>query len=163
MTAQTIYDAAVFNDRPAVDAFLAHDAGCINERDPWGFTPLHGVAGEDHLDMLQYLISRGADVNAVNDEGVSPLHLAAYPEIAQALVRAGAAINAPDAAGNTPLHIAVEDEEGIDVAEMLIDLGADVNALNADGATPLDIAEARDNEDTIEMLQENGARSGDAA
>jgi ankyrin repeat protein len=38
----------------------------INQRDPVGDTPLHAAAAQGNLMMVRYLVSLGADVNAVN-------------------------------------------------------------------------------------------------
>lgn len=159
-TDASIYDAAVFNDRAAVERHLAKDTRSVNARDKWGFTPLHGVAGEEHVDMARLLIARGADVNAANDEGITPLHLAAYPEMASVLVAAGARIGARDLRGNTPLHTATEHPEMLDVMERLLDLGADPNARNSAGRTPMDFALNAREQDKIALLQQHGATPG---
>ena len=55
------------------------------------------------------LFSKPADVNALNDFGSTPLHLAVIedlPEIAKALLKHNADVNALDDNGRTPLQIA---------------------------------------------------------
>lgn len=162
MPRDTLYDAASFNDRPAADALLARDPARVNERDRWGFTPLHGAAGGKHVDMLRYLVARGADVNVANDGGTTPLHLAACPHIAQALIEAGAVVDARDGNDDTPLHVAAAHPEMRDVVECLIGHGADVNAVNREGRTPLDYALARKDGDKAALLRQHDARRGAA-
>src|SRR4051794_30383331 len=49
--------------------------------------------------MAELLLGAGAVPNARNDRGITPLHLAAYPNIVEILVRRGADITARVAAG----------------------------------------------------------------
>lgn len=158
----TLYDAAVFNDRAAVERLLAHNPASVNQGDPWGFTPLHGVAGEEHTAMARLLIARGANVNSANHEGTTPLHLAASAEMAKLLVGAGAAIEARDHGGNTPLHSATEHPDMQDVMAQLLTMKADANAANKAGMTPLDMALNRQERDKVTLLQRYGARRGKA-
>jgi uncharacterized protein len=74
-----IYDAAVYGDLDQVREIVEAHPEAVNETDEYGFTPLHGLAGEEHVEIAQFLIDRGAEVNAANDEGITPLHLATWP------------------------------------------------------------------------------------
>ena len=38
----------------------------VNQRDPFGDTPLHAAAAQGNLLLVRYLVSEGADVNATN-------------------------------------------------------------------------------------------------
>jgi ankyrin repeat protein len=148
-----IYNAAVFGRYDRVRAILATDPEAVHTRDEYGFTVLHGVAGEDHPDMIRLLVDAGADVNAGNDMGHTPLHLAANVDAVRVLVTAGADVNARSLDGSTPLHLAVEEPGRVGVVEALLAAGAEVGAVNARGRTPLDIAVARGENAKITLLQ----------
>ncbi|HJZ58755.1 MAG TPA: ankyrin repeat domain-containing protein, partial [Gemmataceae bacterium] len=60
-------------------------------------TPLHLAVVHGHSDVVEYLIQRGADVNADSGGGWTPLHLAARTDrldIVKLLVESGAKVDA---------------------------------------------------------------------
>jgi ankyrin repeat protein len=103
---------------------------------------LHQAIEKDEVNKARELIDDGADVNAPDEEGESPLHIAATldtDEAAMFLLAHGAAVNAQDHHGDTPLHIAAR--HGNDALVVgLLRHGAAVNATNALGETPLHVA-----------------------
>ncbi len=59
-----------------------------------------------NLETVQHLLSKGADINAKDSEGITPLLLAIYTdrtEIAAILIQQGADVNASAYDGTTPL------------------------------------------------------------
>ncbi|XP_032749108.1 ankyrin repeat domain-containing protein 42 isoform X2 [Rattus rattus] len=48
----------------------------LNERDENGSTPMHKVAGQGHIDCLQWLVEMGADSNITNKAGERPSDVA---------------------------------------------------------------------------------------
>ena len=51
----------------------------VNARDHEGNTPLHNAAARGDVDMIKYLVSKGADVTAVNREGKTTADMANGP------------------------------------------------------------------------------------
>jgi len=82
----------------------------VNVRDFYGNIPLH-TNRDRYLqfipEFIQLLIEYGADVNAQNDRGQTPLHIAfseGYVEVVRCLIQAGADLNVRDDLYNTPFH-----------------------------------------------------------
>lgn len=78
------------------------------------------------------LLAAGADPNTTMN-GDTPLHHAESLEIAQTLLAAGANANAQDQWGNTPLHNAVNNKKNPEVVRALLTGGADPSIVNRKG------------------------------
>ena len=92
-----------------------------------------------HLKILDKLLQAGAEVNAQNDGGYTPLHIASkhgHLDVVKRLLSAGAQVNAQNDEGKTPLHIASYHGNS-DIVKRLISAGAQVNAQDDEGKTPL--------------------------
>ena len=141
----------------------------VNKENALGYTPLHVASGKGHTALVANLIAGGAQVKASQKDGVTPLHLAVNPEIAQLLIDANKDIlNQRDENGDTALHLAFE-EDRLDVANKLLQTeGVEINARNGQdqkGKTPLDIVEAQLNanggdKDGLQVVQEQLVKAG---
>jgi ankyrin repeat protein len=65
---------------PAAKYFLEELGVDVNSRDADGFTALHHAAARGDNAMIKYLVSRGADVMAVNRAGQTTVDMANSPE-----------------------------------------------------------------------------------
>ena len=83
-------------------------------------------------EMLELLIQHGAEINAVDEKGVTPLHNAVYANrlpVVRVLLTHGADVNAKDSGGDTPLDWLIKNAQGWEkfdepMAELLVSKGA---------------------------------------
>lgn len=100
-----------------------------------GGTPLHWSSSRE---VLLELIDRGCDVNAVNFEEKTALHVMVERnrlECVVALLSHDAEIDLKDKNGNTPLHLAIQ-KKLVPIVQCLVVFGCDFNLENRDGQTP---------------------------
>lgn len=123
------------------------------------YSVLRGAAAFCGLDLVKHLVDLGADVHAVDDEGLTPLHCyKVNKECIQFFVETcGLDVNARDLKGNTPLIYAAY-ESDVDCLRYLIEKGADVNAGDEkEGWSALGSALYGEDKEIIALLLQNGA------
>lgn len=74
--AAEIHDAAENGDLETVKRLIGENPNLLEAPDREGKTPLHYAAAKGHLNVVEFLVSKGANVNARNSSGVTPLYLA---------------------------------------------------------------------------------------
>ena len=147
----------------------------INARAPIsGATPLDASIYGGHRPIFDYLISKGADVNAVGYGDYTVLMAAANqgtPEMLKILLEHGADPNLPSPkTGETPLHAAAAKNAGqsstLECVRLLLEAGANPNAkakfgiptetyyrdIKVVGETPLHLAAAYGSKELIQLL-----------
>jgi ankyrin repeat protein len=93
-------------------ALLDAGADIHNRKRDTGKQIIHWSVVCVNLEMLKFLVQRGADINSPTSDGETPLHIAVLDhesDIVNWLVEEGADVNAQDGNGDTPLHIAARD------------------------------------------------------
>lgn len=120
-----------------------------------GWTLLHEACHVGKLDVIEYLLLQGLDVNVRDNYGETPLMRAGSSTI-QYLLSKGADPFAKSKSGKTLLHYAAG--HGLDwFVEYLIAAKIDPNANDQYGWTPLHFAAAYGNRNIVEILISKGA------
>jgi ankyrin repeat protein len=132
-----VIDAARRGDRAALGALIQKKAD-VNQPDGDGTTALHWAAYRDDLESAELLLAAGANVNAANDLGATPLWNASTnaAAVAKRLLEAGANPTLALLAGETPLMAAARAGQA-EVAALLLAKGANANARGPRGQTAL--------------------------
>jgi ankyrin repeat protein len=148
-------------DFAAARTRLERDPKLINARGPGGATPFMFATLYADLATFTVLLDRGADINAHDDEGATPLMWATSDAVkARTLVERGADVNARSAHGRTPLMIAAGQSGTGPLVKLLLDKGAKVDATSSSlfgTTTALTDAAYSGNEDAFKMLVAAGA------
>ena len=134
----------------------------VNEADFYDDTALHIViksskSEEVKLAAVELLLANKANINAVGDEGKTPMHIAVKKEnleIARALLDKGSDIKGE--AGKELLFLAAENED-FELVRLLIGKGVDINTKNRGGETLLHIAVEKGHLEIVRALLEKNA------
>lgn len=107
-----------------------------------GQTALHIVTGMRDLTWMRFLVAKGANVNARDAKGVTPLVMAVnynFTEGAEFLIGQAARIDESNDAGETPLITAVHNRN-LDMMRVLLTAGADPDRADNSGRSARDYA-----------------------
>lgn len=124
--ARDLQEAVVRGDYDATLKLLDQQADIEAKDSRSGASPLHYAVMKGRMQIIDLLLSRGADVNSRTRNGTTPLHTAALyarKEVAERLLEKNADINALSAGGSTPLALATA-AKNKSIVEMLRERGA---------------------------------------
>jgi ankyrin repeat protein len=119
-------------------------------------TLLMKAATHGQLAVARVLLQHGADVQAVNQLGLTALHRAALankPETIPLLLEHGADVNTSAVDGITPMGYAARNASALTV-QLLVAAGADLIAVAAEGTTALHQAALNTQADVLQLLLE---------
>eukprot|EP01087_Luapelamoeba_hula_P008963 TRINITY_DN2281_c2_g1_i1.p2 TRINITY_DN2281_c2_g1~~TRINITY_DN2281_c2_g1_i1.p2 ORF type:complete len:597 (-),score=36.96 TRINITY_DN2281_c2_g1_i1:55-1845(-) len=125
-------------------------------------TSLYHACLSGHVNIAEFLIGRGADINMQQRQAqVTALFVASqggHLQLCEFLIRAGAEVNKANINGATPLFIASENGHTATVA-LLLRSGANVDSAKTNLVTPLWMACHNGHADVVGLLLKHGANA----
>lgn len=134
-------------------------------------TILHLLANDTSMDddiitIFELLLSKGANINAKNVNGLTPLHIAVRNrslkiDFIKLLLKHKVNIDSVDEDGKTPFHLLCKnswsDRKNEEIIDILISAGADIDARDKHGLSPLYTACLSNNKSIVLKLLNCGA------
>ncbi len=148
------------NESPSADAGVLHVPPARLTALKQGNPEISQAAIDDNVPMIRSLLAKGADINATNKAGRTPLMWAAglgNTNALKTLIELGAKLEQQDAQGQTALMNAAEAGQ-VDALGLLIAAKANIEVRNRSGYTPLMYAAKDGRTGTIKLLVEKGSK-----
>jgi ankyrin repeat protein/L-ascorbate metabolism protein UlaG (beta-lactamase superfamily) len=157
--ADDIHEAIQQGDLTKTQSLIAKNPTLLNAKTEEGRTPLHVAVMGGHKELMEFLIQKGANIDALDAEGRTPLIgaiMSRKPELAHTLVNRGADVKIKSKEGASAiiytLFFGPED-----LIEPLLDHGQNVNERFIGGVTLMQGAAAMGNINAMKILFEHGA------
>ena len=158
----SIHDAATLGDFGRVKQLVAQDPELVNSLSGDGFTPLGLAAFTGRLEIAEFLLAQGADVNFVSQgenqfTALTGAVASGSAPIVKLLLMHGADPNHLYESGQFSPLLAAAAEGKVGIVDLLIRHGARVNLKGKDGKSPLGLAREKGHAAVVEMLVNAGA------
>ncbi|MFD2892855.1 ankyrin repeat domain-containing protein [Flavobacterium chuncheonense] len=134
--------------------FFKQDNSVVNALNNHGFSPLILACYSSNLEIIDFLLENGADLNYVSQEGTALMAVTVKGNIqlVDLLLQKGANPNLTNANGITALMYAVQFNNS-EIVKKLLDNGADKNILTDSGKSAFEYAVLANNEQIINLLK----------
>ena len=135
---QELFDAVRNNNTEKVNILIEKDASLIHIKDETENTTLHHAAIIGSVDLIELLLSKGADINAQNTQLNTPLHEALQnrqENTSTLLIEKGADLTKTNIHNQTPLHRAASLNLK-SLGKILVSKGVPIDPIDKYGRTP---------------------------
>jgi ankyrin repeat protein len=126
-----------------VQAFLENES--VNIEDNYGRTVLLNAALYGNIELVEWVIEKGANINHTDKNGYSALHFAAqenHTNVVKFLIEKNISLDIQDKNGNTPAWVTIMYWNGgknFDILQALIDANADLSLKNKANRAAIDM------------------------
>jgi ankyrin repeat protein len=156
-----LHEAAATGQLERVKQIVDKDPALAKSLSPDGFPVFALPAVFGHLEVAEYLLEKGAEVNAAANNGTGYNALtgavaSGHTAIVSWLLANGADPNYRYGAGYSPLLTAAANGH-LGIVSILLASGADLHAKTDDGKTALSFARERGHAEVTEFLRSHGA------
>lgn len=159
ISAVQLFNAVARGNLNELDRLLK-EGGDLEARDDRRGSLLHTAVRYGYMDIIDYLIAAGINVDTVDKYGGTPLRYALdkdnkkYFTIVKKLMEKGRAdINIPDNKGRNGIYVVAEYFHNKNLLNYLLQKGADFRARTNEGKTPKEIAKEKGNTEFVKILQ----------
>ena len=156
----TIHYASFSGILKIVQKCIEEQNNDIDSKDNFGRTPLFSACSSGHFSVVNYLISKGANIKLIDDQGNTPLYYACRGgnlRIVELLISKGADIYQTNKSRRSPWEIAAENGHLQIIRTLIEKYNLDKNARGFYGLTPLLLATVSKRFNVIKYLIGIGA------
>lgn len=150
-----IYFSIKENNLGALDRLLTKQKDIFSIR-PYSQSLIIHACFENNIQITEYLIKKGFDVNEKDNNGFTPLHACAeynFAELAELLLKNGAIPDTQDSFGNTPLMKAtLHWDKNIDFIKIILKYKGNPDKKNNSGSSPRSLADKMKSDQLIKLF-----------
>eukprot|EP01083_Nonionella_stella_P137496 418321_1 len=153
-----LHKAAYKGDMVGVEIALNDDNIAIDTPGAQKRTALMRASGANHVEMVKYLLVRGANAKQIDSSGRTPMHWAAASgsfECAEIISTHEIDFNLQTKSGSAPIHLVAERGQ-VPFLNLLIEKGADVTAVDGTGKTAYQLAKENNRKEAVLLLKPEG-------
>lgn len=160
-----VVSIAINNNAPfeTITYLIDQEGNSVDKTTHDGRLYIHWAASRGNVELVEYLISKGSDINRTDDKGATPLAFAASngqtnKEIYESFFNAGLDSNYKNPNGANFLLMAIGYDKDLALTDYLISKGLKLSDVDANGNTVFDYAARTGNVDILKQLQKRGIK-----